>query len=221
METKHTHTVVPVTAQTSSIENTIPLPTDTMKAEVMMALNTLDAIYKENIKSYAQTLHTYSCQIDDAKSQLDALNKEITPHKAILIETEKEIDYEMRTLERFTQEWSEISLVIEALKVELDQLNHSEDERENVVKSRYETLKILQKNIDDTELRLLEHALEKQNIVLLIEPIEREIHALELRMKQLESKKRYIETAHLHQISPQGNRPTQAELENKSEIIDI
>ena len=221
MESKKTHNIVPVTTQKSVIENRNQMPFDAMKAEVMMALNTLDGIYKENIKSYADSLHDCTRQIEDAQHQLEQLYKEIEPHTSTLTGIEKELDYELRTLERFTTEWSETTLVIQALTKELSQLNHSEVEREAVVKSRNDTLIKLQNSIDDTELKLLEHALEKQNIVLIIEPTEREITALELRIKKLESKKRYIEASHLHHLSPQGqtNKPTQ--LENKSDIIDV
>jgi hypothetical protein len=51
------------------------------------------------------------------------------------------------------------------------------------------------------ELTLLNYELEKQNLVLKIEPIERKIYTLEQNIRELESKKRYIETSYLHRVS--------------------
>jgi chromosome segregation ATPase len=221
MESKNTHNIIPVPVQTSVIEKSSQIPFDSMKAEVMMALNTLDSIYKENIKSYADSLHDCTRQIEDAQHQLEQLYKEIKPHTSTLTDIEKELDYELRTLERFTTEWTEVTLVINALTEELSQLNHSEVERNEVLKSRNDTLKKLQNDIDNTEIKLLEHALQKQNITLIIEPTEREISALELRIKKLKSKKQYIEASHLHQLSPQGEVNKAKQLENNSDIIDV
>lgn len=218
MKKTHTNKMIPVAP---IVNSTLHTGAETSKAEVIMALNTLDNIYKNNIRSYADTIHECTHQMDDTRNHLEILYKEIKPHKITLLETQKEIDYEIRTLEHFTQEWNQITLVIQALQKELAQLKHSEKEQEHVLKSRNASLKKLKKDIENTELRLLEHALQKQNIVILIKPTEREITALELRMKQLESQKRYIESSYLHHISPSGQSEKPRLLDNPSDSIDL
>jgi chromosome segregation ATPase len=175
---------------------------DQVKAEVTMALSTLDRLYKENISSYANELHACTHKIEKLQSRLALLLKEKEPHTATLQTYEKDIDYTLRLLERLTEVWSQKSLVIRELESELSQLNHSPKEREQILKSRNETLENLAIEIEDVELSLLEHELQKQNILLLMEPMEREIKTLEQSIKDLESEKRYIESAYLHQISP-------------------
>ena len=147
MESKNTHSIVSVAPQASPIEKSSQILFDPMRAEVMMALNTLDSIYKENIKSYADSLHDSTRQIEEAQHQLEQLCKEIEPHTSTLVDIEKELDYELRTLERFTIEWNEATLIIQALTKELSQLNHSEAECGVIIKSRNDTLEKLQNNI--------------------------------------------------------------------------
>jgi len=173
-----------------------------MKAEVTMALSALDGLYKENISSYANEIHAYTQNIEKLQSRLAMLLKEQEPHLDTLDTHQKDIDYTLRLLERLTEEWMQKSIVIQALENELGQLEHSAEEREQILKNRNESLKTLAFEIEVAELLLLEHELQKQNIVLYMEPIEREVKTLEQSIKDLESEKRYSESAYLHQLSP-------------------
>jgi len=173
-----------------------------LKAQVTMALSALDTLYKENISAYAQELHNYTREIENAHTQLIVLHKEKEPHTNALRSIEKEVDYTLRLLERLTEEWCQKSVVISELENELTHLKHTSKEREKILKNRNETLVKLHIEIEDTELLLLEHELQKQNILLLLEPIERKITTLEQSIKELESQKHYIETYRLHQLSP-------------------
>ena len=188
------------------------------KVEVLMALHTLNGIYQENIRSYADSLHDQTLQIESAQNRLELLQKELIPHAKIEEDAQKEIDYELRTLERYTQEWNQIIVVIDALSQELQQLNHSSDERDTVLRGREENLNKLQKDIQSTELRLLEQELQKQNILQVIQPIQKEITHLELNIKQLTSQKRYIESAYLHHLTPTASSK---QIEAKSDVIDV
>ena len=212
--TSHTPVVVQKTSTKKS--NT----SDQVKAEVTMALSTLDRLYKENISSYADELHAYTHKIEKLQSRLAVLLKEKEPHAATLETYQKDIDYTLRLLERLTEEWTQKSLVITALESELSQLDHSTEEREQILKARNETLKNLAFEIEDVELLLLEHELQKQNILLFMEPMEREIRTLEQSIKDLESEKRYIESAYLHQLSPSSASSNHAALIDKTNVIN-
>jgi len=159
-------------------------------------------MYKKNISDYAEKLHTYTQEIENQKNQLALLLKEKAPHTTALLNIEKEVDYTLRLLERLTEGWCQKSVVITELDNELSHLNHTSDERKNILRERKQTLENLNTEIEDTELSLLEHELEKQNILLLLEPIERKIMALEQSIQSLESEKRYTEASQLHTLSP-------------------
>jgi len=178
--------------------------------QVVAAMHMLDAMYKKNISDYAEKLHTYTQEIENQKNQLALLLKEKAPHTTALLNIEKEVDYTLRLLERLTEGWCQKSVVITELDNELSHLNHTSDERKNILRERKQTLKNLNTEIEDTELSLLEHELEKQNILLLLEPIERQITTLEQNIQTLESEKRYIEASQLHTLSPVMQNGTSA-----------
>ena len=192
--------IVPIIEEPIETKNK-KISIENSNTQVVTALNMLDAIYKENINAYAQKLHDCSRRIEDKKNQLTPLYKEIEPHKEALNTTEKEVDYALRALENLTEKWCQKSMVITELDSELSNLEHSTNEREQILKHRNETVKELDFEIEETELLLLKHELEKQNILLLIEPIEQQIMALKQSIKELEAKKRYIEASQLHSLS--------------------
>jgi len=185
------------------------------KAEVAMALTALDKIYKERIAAYAHELHNCTQKIEKLQSRLAELLEEKKPHSATLEKHQKDTDYSLRLLEKLTEDWTQKSLVIREIEHELSQLNHSDTEREKILQSRHKSLKDLGFEIEDTELLLLEHELQRQNTLLVMEPIEREITSVEREIKDLESEKRYIESVYLHQISPTTQNTNQALSYNK------
>ena len=169
-------------------------------AQVTMALSALDSRYKENIADYAQALHDCSHQIDTARINLDLLYKQKEPYNTALFSIEKEIDHEIRLLEHFTEQWIQKTVVVAELGTELKNLGHSH-ESDTILQSRQEELKRLQQEIGDLELTLLKHELEKENLLLKIEPIDHKINALQKNIRELESQKRYIESSYLHRIT--------------------
>ena len=178
-------------------------------AQVTMALSTLDSKYKENVANYAQELHSCTHQIETARISLDLLFKEKEPYANALIAIEKEIDHEVRMLEHFTEQWIQKTVVVSELEMEMKQLEHL-PEHDVMFKNRHESLKRLQHEIGDLEITLLKNELEKQNILLKIEPIDQKIRALQKSMRELESKKRYIESSYLHritQVMPSSQQP--------------
>ncbi len=194
--------LTPVVPQETSSKRDKNDTSEQAKVQVAIALSALDTLYKENISAYAKELHNHTRKIENLHAQLLLLHKEKEPHANALLSTEKEVDYALRLLERLTEEWCQKSIVISELESELTHLEHTSKEREKILKNRNEILKKLQIEIEDIELSLLEHELQKQNMLLLLEPIERKITTLEQSIKKLESEKHYIESYHLHQLSP-------------------
>jgi chromosome segregation ATPase len=169
-------------------------------AQVTMALSTLDSRYKENVANYAQELHACTHKIETARISLELLRKEKEPHKNALLAVEKEIDHEMRMLEHFTELWIQKTLVVSVLEMELKERKEFQ-EKDRMFKYRHKELNNLQHEIGDLELILLKHELEKENILLKMEPIEQKMRTLQKSMQEFESKKRYIESSYLHRIT--------------------
>ena len=177
-------------------------------AQVTMALSTLDSRYKENVANYAEELHACTHKIETERISLDLLEKEKEPHHNALIAVDKEIDHELRLLEHFTEQWIQKTVVVAELEMELKHLAERQ-ENEMMFKHRYEELKKLQHEISDLEITLLKDELEKENLLLKMEPLDHKIRALQKSIGELESKKQYIESAYLHritQVMPSGEQ---------------
>ena len=59
----------------------------------------------------------------------------------------------------------------------------------------------LKKEIEETEIIVMQKELERQNYLITIEPKRQEIKALRLRINALQAHKRYIESAGMHRLS--------------------
>ena len=169
-------------------------------SQVTMALSALDSRYKENVATYAQELYESTHKIETVCINLDLVKKEKEPYNSSLDLVKKEIDYEVRMLEHFTEQWVQKTVVMVELESELKQLEHTQ-KSDYMFQSRREELKKLQLEIENSELSLLNHELERENILLKIEPINYEIDRLEKNIRELESQKKYIETSYLHRIT--------------------
>ena len=170
------------------------------QAHVAMALSVLDSRYKENLASYADELHECSHRIETARIELDMLKEKKKPYLDALIASEKEVDYEMRMLERLSEQFIQNTLVSVELEKELARMEKEESTQSSLL-YRKDELNRLQREIEDLELSLLQHELERQNHKLALEPIEQQIRTQEKLLRELESEKRYIESSHLHRIT--------------------
>ena len=169
-------------------------------AQVTMALSTLDSRYKENVANYAQELHACTHKIETVRISLDLLLKEKEPHTRALSAVEKEVDHSLRMLAHFTEQWMQKTMVVSELEMELKRMEAFQ-EKETMFLHRREELKRLEHEIGDLELTLLKYELEKENLLLKMEPLDQKIRALQKSLGELESQKRYIEASHLHRIT--------------------
>jgi chromosome segregation ATPase len=169
------------------------------KAHVAMALSALDSRYKENLAAYAEELHACIHRIETARIELEHLKEKRKPYREALLAAEKEIDHEMRMLERLSEQYVQKSLIIIELKKEL--ASAGDTETQSSLPYRENELASLNTEIENLELLLLDHELERQNHLLSLEPVEQQIRAKEKHLRQLEAEKHYIESSHLHRIT--------------------
>ena len=169
------------------------------KSDIALALMALDNTYKENIQNYANEIHSCTYHIEKLQNRLERLKKEYTPHLTTLEEYTQEVNHTLHLLEHLTQEWLQQSAVLTALKHEL---KDSKELHISTIKHREVQLRQLDNEIADIEIKLLEQELQKQNLLLSIEPKQKEICSIEQSLKDLESKKRFIESTYLHHLTP-------------------
>ena len=167
-------------------------------AQVAMALGALDSKYKENIADYAKELHTYTHKIENATIELKHLYAQKAPYSNLLDTLEKEVEYGLRMLEHFTEQWLRKTAVVNGLEKEI---GHIDTGNNGVLKNRKEDLWQLKEEIEELELSVLKNELERQNTALKIEPIDQKIRALEKKIEEYEAQKRYMESTHLHQLT--------------------
>jgi chromosome segregation ATPase len=170
-------------------------------AQVAMALGALDSRYRENVAAYAQELHTCTHQIETVRIELEHLQEQITPYDEALDRVGREIEHTLRMLEHFTEQWIQHTLVISEVESEMKKIGESND---TLLRSRQEERKRLQFEMDDLELKALQDELERQNLLLKMDPLTQKIDTLKKRIRKLESHKRYVETVYLHRITQVG-----------------
>lgn len=180
------------------------------KAHVAIALGVLDSRYKENLATYADALHLCIHHIETTRIELEHLKEKRKPYHEALLVSEKEIDHEVRMLERLSEQYVQKSVVITELKKELASIESADTQ--GSLPYRESELASLDREIEDLELKILELELDRQNHQLSLEPIEQEIRAKEKYLRQLEAEKHYIESSHLHRI-------TQVATQQQSELL--
>jgi len=171
------------------------------QAEITMALSSLDTHYKEKIADYADTLHQATHQLELLLAQQTHLQEEIHPHTKRSQEIEKEIEYNLRLLERLSTEYKEQAMIIEALQ--------AEQTDSPTLQNRHERLHALDREIVTLELVVLNEELNHQNLLHILEPLQKEARILKEKIKALEAQKHYIESAYLHKLSPTSTPQTQ------------
>lgn len=174
--------------------------------QVTAALATLDRRYRENIADYARTIHELTHEIEKQRIALKHLYEERKPYAEKIESLESETEASVKMLEYLTQEWIEEKRIVSALESELKALAKAH-ERKKILAGRNETLQRLSKKIEETEESLLEFELEKENLLLRIEPLNQKIKSAEKSLEELESAKRSIEASRLHDIALIGGKP--------------
>jgi chromosome segregation ATPase len=195
----HTPQIMESDKETELTNTENALHTAQTKAHVAMALSALDSRYKENLAAYADELHTCIHHIETVRIEIDHLKEKRRPYREALLASEKEIDHEMRMLERLSEQYIQKDIVITELKKELASAEKTHPKTS--LPYRENELASLNKEIENLELLLLELELDRQNHLLNLEPIEQQIRAKEKHLRQLEAEKHYIESSHLHRIT--------------------
>jgi chromosome segregation ATPase len=187
--------------------------------QVTTALSTMQRHYQENIAAFAETMHELSMRIDECKSDIEKLKREIAPHETELERFHADVAAQTALLENLNERYIRKCSVLEEFEKELARSKNTEA---LALQHRYDELEELLEEIEALEITLLQKELERQNIILRIEPQRQRIIALENEIGKLEAQKRYIESAKLHDLMPKlGTSTAQNDtVDNDEEIID-
>jgi len=185
---------------------------------VTMALGKMESAYKERVAAFADELHQLGAQIDKLTKEIELLEKAKEHDEQVVTLLDREIDSELKFLERQTDQLLRKAEVTAELQSELNTLRSSETE--HLLRSRHLILKELNREIEETEIILLQKELEKQNRELELEPKRQQIRTLQLQINELQAQKRYIESSGMHKLT-QPALPTQSQTDTHTqEVID-
>ncbi|GEM_PF-2741572 len=187
---------------------------------VTMALGKMEHAYQARISAFADELHHLNAFIDKLTQEIQLLEEAKQDKEQAVDILTREIDSEMKFLERMTQQFLKKAEVTAELKSELSAIDNHEST--HLLRSRHLILKEFTKEIEETEITLLQKELEKQNRELELEPQRQQIRALKHQINELQAQKRYIESSGMHKLSSHSALPAQTTQnpENGESVID-
>jgi chromosome segregation ATPase len=183
---------------------------------VTMALGKMESAYKERISAFADELHHLSAKIDKLTKEIALLEKAKATEEQVVEILGREIDSELKFLERQTDQILRKAEVTAELQSELNTLSSAESE--HLLRSRHLILKELNKEIEETEIILLQKELERENRELELEPKRQQIRTLQMQINELQAQKRYIESSGMHKLT-QPTLPDK-QPDTQSDVID-
>ena len=176
-----------------------PVQESDPKAYLNAAIDSIEKGYKERIAALADEIHKLDAQIEQLSKDAALLEEEKAPQEERVTQLDQEITAETKFLERLTEQLVKKAEVTAELKQELDRVQ--EPGSTHLLHNRKLILKELQKEIEETEIQLIEKELERQNHLIEIEPKRQQIRALRMRINALQAQKRYIESSGMHRLS--------------------
>jgi len=186
---------------------------------VAMALGEVEKGYKERIAAFAEELHALNGKIATVKDEISLIEKENEEKERALQQLRNEVDAEIKFLERMTDQLLKKAELLAALRRELADVD--ETKRRGVIEAKQTVLIELKKEIEESEIALLQKELEAQNLRLELEPSRQHIRTLKLKISELEAQKRFLESAGTHRLTrPALASASSQETANDEEVID-
>lgn len=178
--------------------------------------------YKEGILAYIDVLARYEEEMSALKQKLSEAKRLAVPEEEKLKIYTDEVRIEERLHDRINSDFLQKIIDYEAFMQEYSPLM----EKENVTllkRNKLAELNRMQDEIEEGEMRLLTLELERLNQIEILKPLHIEIERIEQALAELERKRRYFETTHLHQmhVYPNGGYPAVEAIPTTVEVEDI
>jgi len=192
--------------------------TNDLAMQLHTALRHIEQGYSERIAALADEIHKLDAQIEQIEKDIALLEKEKAPQEEHIERLDREIESEMKFIEKLSEQLIKKAEVTAELKQELDTLPSSESS--HMLQNRKMILNELKKEIEETEILLMQKELDRQNSLIEIEPIRQQIKSLQVQKNALKAQKRYAESSGMHKLT-QPALPTRSQTDtHPQEVID-
>ena len=200
----------------SKIENMeLQLKENSLKMNFISKLQEIDTVYQQGADEYRGNIQQFNLEIEQLKSELNLKNSKNKKEEKELLDVENELNYTNRQFEslhnKFNQKLHSLNELSTEYKEILGEVKYKES-HERKERGIFE----LVDEIEETELTLLKHELQRINIAAILSKKQKVVEELELSLKEVELKKSYYESIGLKKVSP-------LQLENsvvETEVLD-
>ena len=193
----------------------VTIQNESAHATTMQALVELTQYYQEGTQRYSQEIQKYNLEIEKTKDLIAQAQNDNKEDEEIFSKCAREVSYYARVIGESNDSFHQDIGSIEELQLEYKESMDASDFMKIMKKKNYALRKLLDK-IAEQEEQLLNHELERLNILEKLTPKRRQIEQLQGQLKTLEREKKHFESSQLQQSIqiPTLTPPTK-------EVIDI
>jgi chromosome segregation ATPase len=191
---------------------------DAVNMQVTLALGEVERSYKQRIAEFAEELHALNGRLATLRDEIALIEKENEEKQRALQAARNETDAELKYLERLNAQFLKKAELTAELARELADVD--ETKKKSAIETKHMLLRELLKEIEESEIALLQKELEAQNLQLELEPSMQRIRALKLEISELEAQKHYLESAGTHRLTGPIPSPDESVEEERSEIVE-
>jgi chromosome segregation ATPase len=191
---------------------------DALNMHVALALGEVERGYKERVAAFAEELHALNGRLATLRDEVALIEKENEEKQRALQTARNETDAELKYLERLNAQFLKKAEHTAELARELADVD--EEKRTAAIETKHMLLRELLKEIEESEIALLQKELEAQNLQLELEPSQQRIRALKLEISELEAQKHFLESAGTHRLTGAMLPSAETTEEERSEIVE-
>ncbi len=175
--------------------------------------------YRDGIIAYSEGVSRYVLEISKLKAHISTEKKLIEKDEATLLVLERQVGYDEKLLHKYNNNFSKKINSIQELNREYKEMLDNAEYLKLDKRKLHELQEILDE-IEELEMAVLQHELERVNLLLKLEPKRRVILALEKELKELKLDKVYFESTKLQQIALISNKEKPEDTTVDTEVLE-
>jgi len=197
----------------AKIENMeLQLRENNLKMDFISKIQEIDNIYQKGASEYTETIHRYNLEIEQLKSDINLKNSKNKKEEKDLLDIENELSYTSRHFETLHNKFNQKLHSINELSTEYKEVLSKEKYNETLIRKEREIFELVDE-IEELELTLLKHELQRINIASILSKKQKVVELLESELKEVELKKSYFESIGLKKVTPLQLEGTPVETE--------
>jgi len=187
-------------AEENSKSTLVKQPKNTSQQRVSIhAIREIENHYREGIIAYAEGLSRYVLEISKLKANISTETKLIEKDEERLLILERNVGYDEKLLQKYNDDFSQKIHSIQELDREYKDMLDTQEYKKLEIRKKHELQKSLDE-IEELEMVLLQHELERLNLFIKLEPKRRLIRDLKSELTELKLDKEHFESTKLYQI---------------------